>query len=56
MLRAGSHPKVVSEQLTHTSVDCGMDTSSHVLPGMQEAAADTFDRGLEAPVEQEDAR
>ncbi len=44
MLEAGIHPKVVSERLGHASVGITLDIYSHVLPGLQEAAADRFDR------------
>jgi len=44
MLEAGVHPKVVSERLGHASIGITLDTYSHVLPGLQEAAADRFDR------------
>jgi integrase len=44
MLRAGIHPKVVSERLGHASIGITLDTYSHVLPGLQEAAAEKFDR------------
>jgi integrase len=39
-LAAGVHPKVVSEALGHSSVAFTMDTYAHVLPSMQEAAAE----------------
>jgi integrase len=42
MLKAGIHPKVVSERLGHASVAITMDTYSHVLPGLQEEAAVRF--------------
>lgn len=38
-LTAGVNPKVVSERLGHSTIAVTMDTYSHVLPGMQEAAA-----------------
>lgn len=38
-LLAGIHPKVVSEALGHASVAFTMDTYAHVLPTMQERAA-----------------
>ena len=38
LLSAGENPKVVSERLGHASVTLTMDTYSHVLPDMQEAA------------------
>jgi integrase len=46
MLRAGIHPKIVSERLGHASVALTLDTYSHVLPGIQEAAARTFDDSI----------
>jgi len=33
------HPKVVSERLGHATIGITLDTYSHVLPDMQEAAA-----------------
>ena len=42
MLQAGVHAKVVSERLGHASVGITLDTYSHVLPGVQEEAAETF--------------
>jgi len=47
MLRQGVHPKVVSERLGHSSVAITLDTYSHVLPGIQAAAAQRFDEGLQ---------
>ncbi|MFC1902366.1 tyrosine-type recombinase/integrase [Chloroflexota bacterium] len=47
MLRAGIHPKVVSERLGHANIGITLDIYSHVLPGMQEAAAEKFDRIFE---------
>jgi hypothetical protein len=35
---------VVSERLGHASVAFTLDTYSHVVPGLQEAAAERFDR------------
>ena len=43
LLKAGVHPKVVSERLGHASVAITLDIYSHVLPGLQEAAAKRFD-------------
>jgi integrase len=40
MLAAGEHHKVVSERLGHVSVMLTLDTYSHVLPGLQQAAAE----------------
>ena len=47
MLQQGIHPKIVSERLGHSSVAITLDTYSHVLPGLQEAAAQRFDDGLQ---------
>jgi integrase len=46
MLKAGIHPKIVSERLGHASVSITLDTYSHVLPGLQEEAAVKFDEIL----------
>lgn len=46
LLRAGVHPKVVSEGLGHASTAFTMDTYSHLLPSMQEAAADAIESSL----------
>lgn len=43
LLQQGVHPKVVQERLGHASIAMTLDVYSHVVPGMQEAAA----RGLE---------
>jgi len=47
MLRHGIHPKIVSERLGHSTVAITLDTYSHVLPGLQEAAAQRFEEGLQ---------
>jgi len=39
---------VVSERLGHANASITLDTHSHVLPGLQEAAADKFDGIFEA--------
>jgi integrase len=39
-LRAGVHPKVVSERLGHSTITITLDTYSHVLPSMQREAAE----------------
>ena len=49
MLRQGVHPKIVSERLGHGNIGITLDTYSHVLRGLQEAAAASFEEG---PVEQ----
>jgi integrase len=50
MLTAGVHPKVVSERLGHANISITMDTYSHVMPGMQEAAARALDEQLDIGV------
>lgn len=40
MLRAGIHPKVVSERLGHSTIAITLDTYSHSIPAMQEEAAE----------------
>jgi len=47
MLKAGIHPKVVSERLGHANIGITLDIYSHVLPGIQEAAAEKFDKIFE---------
>jgi len=39
LLTKGVHPKIVSETLGHSSVSITLDTYSHVIPGMGDAAA-----------------
>jgi len=39
LLAAGVHPKVVQERLGHSSIAVTIDTYSHVVPGLQEMAA-----------------
>jgi integrase len=46
MLQQGIHPKIVSERLGHNSVAITLDLYSHVLPGLQEAAAIRFEECL----------
>jgi integrase len=48
LLSAGVHPKVVSERAGHSSVAFTLDRYAHVLPGMQEAAAQQVDATLRA--------
>ena len=40
-LRAGVHPKVVSERLGHSTVAITLDVYSHAIPSMQRDAAET---------------
>jgi integrase len=46
LLKAGVHPKIVSERLGHSSITLTLDTYSHVLPGMQDEAANKLDAML----------
>ncbi len=46
MLMAGIHPKIVSEMLGHSSVSFTLDTYSHVVPTMQQAAMKRLDELL----------
>ncbi len=46
MLKQGIHPKVVQERLGHASIQTTLDTYSHVVPGLQEAAAARFDEAF----------
>jgi len=46
MLKQGVHPKVVQERLGHSTIAMTLDTYSHVTPGLQQAAAESFDRLL----------
>jgi len=44
LLKSGIHPKIVSERLGHANIVITLDTYSHVLPGLQERAAEHFDK------------
>lgn len=48
MLKAGVHPKIVSERLGHSTISITLDTYSHVLPDMQRDAAVALDAILAA--------
>lgn len=49
MLKAGVHPKIVSERLGHSAVGITLDTYSHVLPNLQKEAARKLDEQLFGP-------
>jgi integrase len=53
MLKQGTHPKVVQERLGHASIQMTLDTYSHVVPGLQQAAAESFDKLLNGRGEKE---
>lgn len=46
LLAANEHPKIVSERLGHASVTLTLDTYSHVLPSMQQAATEKLESML----------
>lgn len=50
LLREGEHPRIVSERLGHSSISVTLDIYSHVLPDMQQSAADKADAWLGARV------
>lgn len=49
LLVAGVHPKVVQERLGHSTIAMTMDTYSHVVPSMQQEAAQKIDGMLNGP-------
>ena len=46
LLTKGVHPKIVSELLGHSSVAITLDTYSHVIPGLGDAAAAAMEDAL----------
>jgi integrase len=48
LLTKGVHPKIVSEMIGHSSIAITLDTYSHIMPGLGEAAA----RAMEAALKQ----
>ena len=46
LLKQGVHPKIAQERLGHISIQLTLDTYSHIVPGMQQAAARLFDSFL----------
>jgi integrase len=46
LLLKGVHPKLVQELLGHSSIEMTLDTYSHVLPNMGDAAAGAMDDTL----------
>lgn len=51
LLIQGIHHKVVSERLGHTTIAITLDTYSHVLPGIQEQAAEKLHAALREAIE-----
>jgi len=56
LLKQGTHLKVISERLGHANISVTADTYSHMLPGMQEAAAVRFDQAITAAYNEQDDR
>jgi integrase len=46
MLQQGVHPKVVQERLGHSTISMSLDIYSHVIPSMQQEAAEKLDEIL----------
>ena len=42
------HPKIVQERLGHANIATTMDLDSHIMPGMQETAAELADATMQA--------
>lgn len=53
MLKQGVHPKIVQERLGHATIAMTLDIYSHVTPGLQEAAAESFDKLINPEPENE---
>jgi integrase len=56
MLTSDIHPKIVQERLGHTSIRTTLDLYSHVMPGLQEAAADKVGAALAAAIAKQRSR
>jgi integrase len=52
LLKAGVHPKIVSERLGHSTVGITLDIYSHLLPGMQEEAVGRLEAALRAALKE----
>lgn len=50
LLKQGVHPKIVQERLGHSSIQVTLDTYSHIVAGLQEAAAKAFDQVINIPI------
>ncbi|MCL6633429.1 MAG: site-specific integrase [Alicyclobacillus herbarius] len=49
LLKRGVHPKVVQERLGHSDISVTLNTYSHVVPGLQAAAAKAIDSIFATP-------
>ncbi len=47
MLQQNVHPKIVQERLGHSTISTTLDIYSHVVPGLQQAAAHRLEEGLQ---------
>jgi len=56
LLKQGTHLKIISERLGHANISVTADTYSHMLPGMQEAAATRFDEAIVSAYNEHDVR
>jgi len=54
MLMSGVHPKIVQERLGHSKIAVTLDTYSHVVPGLQEAAVRRLDEFLDVRLAQQE--
>ncbi len=52
LLAQGVHPKIVLERLGHANIGITLDVYSHLLPGLQEQAVETYDRALRASLDE----
>lgn len=49
LAQANVHPKVAQERAGHATIATTMNTYTHVLPGMQQKAADAIEKALNKP-------
>ena len=52
LLKSNVHPKIVQERLGHEDISTTLNLYSHVLPGMQDAAAKSVDLALREALDQ----
>ncbi|CAN5766897.1 hypothetical protein BH23ACT5_BH23ACT5_02370 [soil metagenome] len=43
LIAAGEHPKTIQSRLGHAKISTTLDAYGHLMPGMDEAAADRLD-------------
>jgi integrase len=53
LLKSNVHPKIVQERLGHEDISTTLNLYSHVLPGMQDAAAKSVDLALREALDKE---